>query len=156
MIVHHFYKDISQQISTSTVQRRLCESGLHDQIAAKKPLLKDKKKKLAWAKKHEQWTLERWKCVLASPNLRFWVLTSVSLRCRVGEQMISTCVVPNVKHGGGGLWCSGALLVILSVIYLEFKAYTLICLALFGYYMIPYVLFHSVDVFTVIPQKKNP
>ena len=28
-------------ISTSTVQRRLCESGLHGQIAAKKSLLKD-------------------------------------------------------------------------------------------------------------------
>jgi hypothetical protein len=34
------------------VQRR----GLHGKIAAKKPLLKDtnKKKRLAWAKKHEQ------------------------------------------------------------------------------------------------------
>jgi hypothetical protein len=31
----------SSNISTSTVQRRLRESGLHGQIAAKKPLLKD-------------------------------------------------------------------------------------------------------------------
>jgi hypothetical protein len=33
----------------------LCGSGLHGQIAAKKPLLKDtnKKKRHAWAKKHE-------------------------------------------------------------------------------------------------------
>ena len=30
----------NRHISTSTVQRRLCESGLHGQIAAKKPLLK--------------------------------------------------------------------------------------------------------------------
>ncbi|CDQ94806.1 unnamed protein product [Oncorhynchus mykiss] len=51
---------------TSTVQRRLCESGLRGLIAAKKPLLKDtkKKKSLAWAKKDEQWTLDRWKSVL--------------------------------------------------------------------------------------------
>ena len=44
----------NRHISTSTVQRRLRESGLHGQIAAKKPLLKDtnKKKRLAWAKKH--------------------------------------------------------------------------------------------------------
>ena len=43
----------------STVQRRLRESGLQGQNAAKKPLLKDtnKKKRLAWAKKHKQWTL---------------------------------------------------------------------------------------------------
>ena len=67
---------------TSTVQRRLHESDLHGQIAAKKPLLKDtnKKKRLAWAKKHEQWTLDRWKSVL-------W----------------SACVVPTMKHGGGGV-----------------------------------------------------
>ena len=44
----------NRRISTSTVQRRLCESGLHGWIATKKPLLKDtnKKKRLAWAKKH--------------------------------------------------------------------------------------------------------
>ena len=34
----------NRHISTSTVQRRLCESGLHGQIAAKKPLLKDEKR----------------------------------------------------------------------------------------------------------------
>jgi hypothetical protein len=46
----------NRHISTSTVQRRLCESGLHGRIAEKKPLLKDtnKKKRLALTKKHEQ------------------------------------------------------------------------------------------------------
>ena len=50
-------------ISTSTVQRRLRESDLHGQIVAKKPQLKDinNKKRLAWAKKHKQWTSDRWK-----------------------------------------------------------------------------------------------
>ena len=47
----------NRHISTSTVQRRLHESGLHGLIAAKKPPQKDtNKKRLAWAKKHEQWT----------------------------------------------------------------------------------------------------
>jgi hypothetical protein len=58
-----------------------------------------------------------------SPNFLFLVPTAVSLRCKVGKQMISTCVVPTVKHGGGGVICGGALLVTLSVIYLEFKAH---------------------------------
>ena len=44
---------------------------------------------------------------------------------RVGERMISACVVPTVKQGGGGVgllcWC--ALLVTMLVIYLEFKAH---------------------------------
>ena len=54
--------------STSTVQRRLCESGLHGRIAAKKPLLKatNNNKKLAWAKKYEQWKLDQCKCVILS------------------------------------------------------------------------------------------
>ena len=58
----------NRHISKSTVQRRLRESGLHGQIAVKKPLLKDtnNKKILAWAKKHEQWTIDRWKSVLWS------------------------------------------------------------------------------------------
>ena len=53
----------NRHISTSTVQKRLRESGLHGWIATKKPLLKDtnKRKRLAWAKKHEQWILDRWK-----------------------------------------------------------------------------------------------
>ena len=56
----------NRHISTSTVQRRLCESGLHGQIAAKKPLLKDtnKKKRLASAKKHEQWAFNHLICPL--------------------------------------------------------------------------------------------
>ena len=42
----------NRQLSTSTVKKRLYESGLHGRIAAKKPLLKDanKKKRLAWTK----------------------------------------------------------------------------------------------------------
>jgi hypothetical protein len=58
----------NRHISASTIQRRLCESGLHGQIAVKKPLLKDtnSKKRLAWAKKHEQWTLHRCTFVLWS------------------------------------------------------------------------------------------
>ena len=40
----------------------------------------------------------------------------VFVRHIVGERMISACVVPTVKHGGGGVMCEGALLVTLSVI----------------------------------------
>ena len=69
-------------ISTSTVQRRLCESGLHGWIAAKKPQLNDTNKKKR----------------RAGGNLSFG-LTSTNLRLRVGEQMISACVVPYVKQG---------------------------------------------------------
>ena len=50
----------NKHISTSTIQRRLSESDLHGQITAKKPLLMDtnKRKRLAWAEKRKQWTLD--------------------------------------------------------------------------------------------------
>ena len=103
----------NRHISASTVQRRLRESGLHGWIAAKKPLLKDtnKKKSLAWSKKHKQWTLDQWKSVLWSDEFKCKIsgfTCRVFVRRRVGERMISACVVPTMKHGGGGvivLWC---------------------------------------------------
>ena len=80
----------NRHISTSTVQRRLHESGLHGRIAAKKPLQKDtnNKKRLALAKKHEQWTLDWWKSVLWSDESKFEIFGSnrrVFVRRRVGE-----------------------------------------------------------------------
>ena len=93
----------NRQISTSTVQRRMHESGLHGWIAAKKPLLKDtnKKKILSWAKKHKQWTLDWWKSVLWSDEFKFEIFGSnrhVFVRRRVGERMIGACVVPTVNQ----------------------------------------------------------
>jgi hypothetical protein len=97
----------NRHISTSTVQRRPRESGLHGRIAAKKPTSKDtNKKRLAWAKKHEQWTLDRWKSVLWSTAYKFEIFGSncrVFVRRRVGERMISPCLVPTLKHGGRGV-----------------------------------------------------
>jgi hypothetical protein len=54
-----------------------CEWGLHCQIAVKKPLLKDtnNKKRLVWAKKHEQWNIRP---VEICP-LVWWVQSSVGL-----------------------------------------------------------------------------
>ena len=68
----------NRHISTSTVQRRQCKSGLHVQIAAKKPQLKDtnKKKTLAWAKKHEQCTLDRRKSDLWFDESKFEIFGS--------------------------------------------------------------------------------
>ena len=63
------------------------------------------KRRLAWAKKHKQWTLDQWKSVHWSEESKFLIFgpnRHVFLRRRVGERMISASVVPTVKHGGGG------------------------------------------------------
>ena len=75
----------NRHISTSTVQRRLHESGLHGWIAAKKPLLKNtnKKKRLAWAKKHEQSTLDWWKSVLWSDESKCNIFGSNLCLCEM-------------------------------------------------------------------------
>jgi hypothetical protein len=64
---------INRHISISTVQRRLCESGLQGQISAKKALQNDtnNKKRLAWAKKHKQWTGRNLYFGLMSLNVLF-------------------------------------------------------------------------------------
>jgi hypothetical protein len=67
----------NRHISTSTVQRRLLESGLHGRIVAKKPLLKDTNKK----KRLGHLTSENLSFGLMSSNLRFLVPTAMTL-CR--------------------------------------------------------------------------
>ena len=51
---------------------------------------------------HEQWILNRWKSVVWSDESKFAIWGSnhrVFVGRRVGERMISACVVPIVKHG---------------------------------------------------------
>ncbi|CAJ0966938.1 unnamed protein product [Ranitomeya imitator] len=102
----------SRYISTTTVKRRLCAAGLHGKIAARKPVLRtgNKQKRLVWAKEHKEWTLDQWKSVLWSDESKFEIFGSnhrVFVRCRKGERMDSTWLVPTVKHGGGGVMVWG-------------------------------------------------
>ena len=83
-------------------------------FAAKKPLLNDtnNKKRLAWAKKHEQWTFYQRKSVLWSDESKFAIFGSncrVFVRRRVVERMISARVVSTMKHGGAGMIVWGCL-----------------------------------------------
>ncbi|KAL6468775.1 hypothetical protein MHYP_G00222990 [Metynnis hypsauchen] len=102
----------SRPISRTTVKRRLRKSGLHGQIAARKPLLRrgNKQKRFVWAKKHKEWTLDQWKSVLWSDESKFEIFgcnRRVFVRRRKGERMDSTCLVPTVKHGGEAVMVVG-------------------------------------------------
>ena len=102
-----------QVTDTSTVQRRLRESGLHGRIAAKNQPLKDtnKKKPLAWAKKHEQCILDWWKSVLWSDESKFEIFCSNRRVCE-SQSMWTDDLCMCGSHGEAWRWwCNGALLV---------------------------------------------
>jgi hypothetical protein len=119
----------ASQSSTDTPQhqhlRRLCESDIHGWIAAKKPLLKDtnKKKRLAWAKKHEQWKLDRWKSVLWSDESKCEISGSNLCLCETHTRWTDDLHMCGSHREAWRRWCDGALLVKLSLIYLEFKSH---------------------------------
>ena len=60
----------SKEVSVSAVKRRLRAAGFTGQVAVRKPFLRwpNKKKRLAWAMNHHQWTTENWKKVLGPMN----------------------------------------------------------------------------------------
>ena len=67
-----------QETDTSQHQLFRGHIDLHGRIAAKKPLLKDSNnnKRLAWAKKHKQLTLDRWLPVLWPDESKFEIFGS--------------------------------------------------------------------------------
>lgn len=70
-----------ENISPSTVRRRLAEAGLRGCKARKKPYLSEKNRKarLEWAKNHRHWTVEDWANVLWSDETNIEVRTIVIL-----------------------------------------------------------------------------
>ena len=90
------------KISSSTVRKRLLESGRRAMRPLKKQLLtkKMKSKRLAWAKKHKTWTVEEWKKVLFSDESHFYVRGEHSrfVRRSIGESLNSHHVNQTVKH----------------------------------------------------------
>lgn len=98
-------------VSATTVRRRLIAAGLNGRCAARKPLLRpvNKRKRLIWAKQHQNWTVDQWKRVLWTDESKFEIFGSrrrVYVRRRIGERLTPECIVPTVKHGGGAvmLW----------------------------------------------------
>ena len=95
-------------ISKTTVRRRLAGSGLKGRVAVSKPLLrpKNKRKRLLWAKKYKNYSVEDWKKVLFSDESKFEIYGNnrrIYVRRRPGERLLNQCIKPTVKHGGGNI-----------------------------------------------------
>ena len=105
---------VHQQISVSSVKRRLWAAGLAGRVAVRKAFLKwqDKKKRLPLAMKRQQWTTEDWKKVLWATESKLEICGSshrVFVHRWVCRRMVPQCVLPTVKLvercDGLGLFC---------------------------------------------------
>ena len=86
--------------------------GYHSHVAVRKPLLSNKnvKDRLNWVKSKNDWTAENWRKIIWSDESRFTLFQDDG-RTRVwrlsNEKYKANCIVPTVKHGGGGVMVWG-------------------------------------------------
>jgi transposase len=104
--------DGTPKATARTVRNRLLECGFPARRSRKKPLLtkKQKKSRFQWAKDHKEWTIEQWSKVLWSDETYFTLFPRPGkqlVRRRPGEEMMSDCLSPTVKHGGGKIMVWG-------------------------------------------------
>lgn len=95
-------------ISKSTVRRRLAACGLNGRVAVSKPLLRaqNKRRRLLWAKKYQNYSVEDWKKVLFTDESKFQLYGNsrrVYVRRRCDEKLLNQCIKSTVKHGGGSI-----------------------------------------------------
>ncbi len=74
---------------------------------------KNRKRRLQFARAHQNWTIENWKNVAWSDESRFVLRHSdgrVRIWCKEHESMDPSCLVSTVQAGGGGVMCRGYFL----------------------------------------------
>ena len=101
-------KERPTPVSKTTVKRRLAKCSLNGRVAVSKPLLQpqNKSKRLAWAKRYRNFTVEDWKKVLFTDESKFELLgcnRRAYVRRRPHERLMQQCIKPTVKHGGGNI-----------------------------------------------------
>lgn len=101
-------------LSLRSTRRRLQQAGLKGCIAAKKPFISEvnRKKRLAFAKAHKDWTVADWGRVLWSDESKFNLVASDGVRYvrrRPGERFDPSCTIGTVKHRGGNIMVWGCM-----------------------------------------------
>ena len=91
------------KVGARTIRSRLFNAGLKARIPRKKPLLNigQRKRRMAWATEHLNWTEEQWSKVIFSDESRICLFGSDGIhyvRRRVGEENLPSCTVPTMKH----------------------------------------------------------
>jgi transposase len=110
----HINTVITQPVSSNTVRRVLKKHSFKAVVKKKKPLLgvRHMKKRLAFAEKYKEWTVEDWKRVIWSDETKInrfgsdgrqWVWKKKK------EELIQREVQGTVKYGGGNIMVWGCM-----------------------------------------------
>lgn len=106
--VREIQENIYLTVSDRTVRRRLNEANLHSRFARKRPFISviNKKKRLQFARKYANMSLDFWKNILWTDESKF-ELFGQKKRIRVwrkhGEELQDRHIQKTVKHGGGNI-----------------------------------------------------
>lgn len=109
---NNFVESSGTAVSISTIKRALYDAGYNSRVAARKPYisLKNQSDRLKWCRERRNWEEDDWKTVIWSDESRFTLFKNDG-RTRVWrlqkERYDIDCIVPTVKHGGGGVMVWG-------------------------------------------------
>lgn len=113
-IANKFNMETGNTISYATVIRRLEKAGLHARIPARKPLisLKNRRKRLQFAKEHHVWNQAKWNSVFFSDESKFNLFGNDGKKYvwrKPGERLSVQCTKKTVKFGGGSVMVWGMM-----------------------------------------------
>lgn len=108
------HRDILPTVSTETIRHSLRKLGLDAHKKIKKPMLtyQHKRRRLAWAKAHEHWTVDDWRQVIFSDESPYHLIGSAGVQwCwrKPGEAYDSRYIKNTAKHGGGSVMVWGCI-----------------------------------------------
>ena len=95
-------QSLSLDVSPKTIRNRLHEVGIRSYWTTKKPFISEtnRKRRIAWAKKHIHWTKEQWHQVLWSDESPFTLRYQGKRRVwrSHNERYLPECTTATVKH----------------------------------------------------------
>jgi hypothetical protein len=106
--------DLGIDISVESVRRIFRRNGLSSKTKRKKPILKKthRKRRLAWAKKYRDFTVDDWRLVLWSDESKFQLFGSDGRKycwVKANEQLNQRQIIPTMKFGGGAIMVWGCM-----------------------------------------------